>query len=136
MKVCLSTGLPPLVLRRVLEILTYLATNHSAIANILFHFDFSLIPDYSFSKHSEVKKDKGKEKIKEGGDLSNFSVNIQRGDVPLILLLKLLGQPLFIRSSAHLEQVGAALTALITCPLVFTQLYLIIIVVGSFIWCR
>ncbi|PSR95563.1 E3 ubiquitin-protein like [Actinidia chinensis var. chinensis] len=101
----LLDGLPPLVLRRVLEILTYLATNHSAIANILFHFDFSLIPDYSFSKHSEIKKDKGKGKIEEGGDLSNFSVNIQRGDVPLILLLKLLSQPLFIRSSAHLEQV-------------------------------
>ncbi|GFZ12610.1 LOW protein: E3 ubiquitin ligase-like protein [Actinidia rufa] len=101
----LVDGLPPLVLRRVLEILTYLATNHSTIANILFHFDFSPIPDYSFSRDSEIKKDKGKEKIEEGGDLSNFSVNIQRGDVPLILLLKLLGQPLFIRSSAHLEQV-------------------------------
>ncbi|GFZ07365.1 LOW protein: E3 ubiquitin ligase-like protein [Actinidia rufa] len=101
----LLDGLPPLVLRRVLEILTYLATNHSAIANILFHFDFSLIPDYSFSKHSEIKKDKGKGKIEEGGDLSNVSVNIQRGDVPLILLLKLLSQPLFMRSSAHLEQV-------------------------------
>jgi len=33
----------PLVLHLVLEILTYLATHHSAIASNLFHFDPSLI---------------------------------------------------------------------------------------------
>lgn len=104
-KVHLSTGLPPLVLRRVLEILTYLATHHSAVASILFHFDLSLVPDYSNSNHQEITKDKGKGKV-EGEDLSNLSLNFRRLDIPLILFLKLLSQPLFVRSSAHLEQVG------------------------------
>lgn len=107
-KVFLSTGLPPLVLRRVLEILTYLATNHSAVASILFHFDVSLVPEYSNPNHPEITKDKGKEKI-EGEDLSNLSLSIRRLDIPLILFLRLLSQPLFIRSSAHLEQVGLML---------------------------
>ncbi|KAL7249065.1 hypothetical protein ACSBR1_011264 [Camellia fascicularis] len=100
----LLDGLPPLVLRRILEILTYLANNHSAVANILFYFDPSLVPEYSNLEHSEIKNDKGKEKI-EGGDLSNPLGNFQRGDVPLILFLKLLSQPLFLCSSANLEQV-------------------------------
>lgn len=100
----LVDGLPPLVLRRVLEILTYLATHHSAVASILFHFDLSLVPDYSNSNHQEITKDKGKGKI-EGEDLSNLSLNFRRLDIPLILFLKLLSQPLFVRSSAHLEQV-------------------------------
>ena len=100
-----STGLPPLVLRRILEILTYLATNHSAVANILFHFDPSLIPEDVKPRYSEIKKDKGKEKIGEVGELSNPSGSFQTGDVPLILFLKLLSQPLFLHSSALLEQV-------------------------------
>ncbi|XP_058209928.1 E3 ubiquitin-protein ligase UPL1-like isoform X2 [Rhododendron vialii] len=100
----LVDGLPPLVLRRVLEILTYLATNHSAVASILFHFDVSLVPEYSNPNHPEITKDKGKEKI-EGEDLSNLSLSIRRLDIPLILFLRLLSQPIFIRSSAHLEQV-------------------------------
>ena len=98
------TGLPPLVLRRILEILTYLATNHSAVANILFYFDPLLIPESSNPNFLETKKDKGKEKIVEG-DLSNPVQSHHEGDVPLILLLKLLNQPLFLRSIAHLEQV-------------------------------
>jgi hypothetical protein len=51
----------------------------------------------------ESKKDKGKEKIVEGGfaPLGN-SLDV---DVPLILFLKLLNRPLFLRSTAHLEQV-------------------------------
>ncbi|XP_052178127.1 E3 ubiquitin-protein ligase UPL1 isoform X2 [Diospyros lotus] len=101
----LLDGLPPLVLRRILEILTYLATNHSAVANILFHFDPSLIPEDVKPRYSEIKKDKGKEKIGEVGELSNPSDSFQTGDVPLILFLKLLSQPLFLHSSALLEQV-------------------------------
>ncbi|KAL6999108.1 E3 ubiquitin-protein ligase upl1 [Sarracenia purpurea var. burkii] len=100
----LLDGLPPLVLHRILEILTYLATNHSAVANTLFHFDPSLVPEYLNPRHSQVKKDKGKEKIGEGGDLLNFLGSFQTVDVPLVLFLKLLSQPLFLCSSVHLEQ--------------------------------
>lgn len=100
-----STGLPPLVLRRILEILTYLATNHSAVANMLFYFDFSGVPQPLSPLNIDTKKDKGKEKIGEGGFSSKPSDNSQDGDVPLILFLKLLNRPHFLRSTAHLEQV-------------------------------
>uniref|UniRef100_A0A5B6YM25 HECT-type E3 ubiquitin transferase n=1 Tax=Davidia involucrata TaxID=16924 RepID=A0A5B6YM25_DAVIN len=109
----LLDGLPPLVLRRILEILTYLANNHSAVADILFYFDHSLVPESSNLKYSEIKKDKGKEKIVEGGDLFNSLVNSQNGDVPLILFLKLLSQPLLVRSIAHLEQVMGLLRVIV-----------------------
>ncbi|KAJ4975986.1 hypothetical protein NE237_001092 [Protea cynaroides] len=109
----LSDGLPPLVSRRILEILTYLATNHSAVANILFYFDPSLIPETPSPKDSEAKKEKGKEKIVEGMDASNELETSKKGDIPLILFLKLLNQPLFLRSSAHLEQVMGLLQVVI-----------------------
>lgn len=98
----LLDGLPPLVFRRILEILTYLATNHSAVAKILFHFDQS-IPDSSSSSMAHMNG-KGKEKVIEGGP-SPKSTETLEGDVPLVLFLKLLNQPLFLRSTAHLEQV-------------------------------
>lgn len=97
-------GLPPLVLRRILEILTYLATNHSAVASLLFYFELSIIPEWSDVKCSE-KRDKGKEKIVGGDSLNPFGSS-HKGDVPLVLFLKLLNRPLFLRSIAHLEQVG------------------------------
>lgn len=100
------TGLPPLVLRRVLEILTYLATNHSAVANILFYFDPSIARNSLHLSSMEIKTDKGKEKIVEEIDLATCTERSIERDVPLILLLKLLSQPLFLRSAAHLEQVG------------------------------
>lgn len=92
------------MLRRVLEILSYLATNHSAVANMLFYFDPSLVPESSSPKHSESTKDKGKAKVFEGG-ASVDSGDCQDGNVPLILFLKLLNRPLFLRSTSHLEQV-------------------------------
>lgn len=104
-KLILLIGLPPLVLRRILEIMTYLATNHSAVADILFYFDPSLLRDTLGQKYYESKNDKGKEKIVEGKDLVNYVGNSQEGDIPLILFLRLLSQPLFLRSIAHLEQV-------------------------------
>ncbi|XP_050371147.1 E3 ubiquitin-protein ligase UPL1 isoform X2 [Argentina anserina] len=100
----LLDGLPPLVLRRILEILTYLATNNSAVANMLFYFDFSGVPQALSPLNMDTKKDKGKEKIGEGG-ISSDPVSTQDGDVPLILFLKLLNRPHFLRSTAHLEQV-------------------------------
>lgn len=103
--ILLYLGVPPLVLRRVLEILTYLATNHSGVANLLFHFEGSNIPDFAYENHPEEKSIKGKDKIIEGRHHTHVSGNSENKDVPLILLLKLLSEPLFLRSIAHLEQV-------------------------------
>ncbi|XWS51731.1 hypothetical protein CRYUN_Cryun11dG0008600 [Craigia yunnanensis] len=100
----LFDGLPHLVLRRVLEILTYLSTNHSFVANMLFHYDSSILSEPLSLKNLETKKDKGREKIMDG-DESKPLGNSQEGDVPLILFLKLLNRPLFLCSTAHLEQV-------------------------------
>ncbi|KAK6947097.1 HUWE1/Rev1, ubiquitin binding region [Dillenia turbinata] len=108
----LLDGLPPLVLRRVLEILTYLASNHSAVANLLFYFDPSISLDSSSPRESEIEKDEGKEKLMEGA--SDLHETSQRLDVPLILFLKLLNRPLFLHSSAHLEQV-MGLIRVVTC---------------------
>ncbi|KAH0671499.1 hypothetical protein KY290_026845 [Solanum tuberosum] len=108
----LFDGLPPLVLRRILEILTYLATNHSAVASLLFYFDLSLIPEWSDVKCLENKRDKGKEKI-VGGDSSNPFRSSNKRDIPLVLFLKLLNQPLFLRSIAHLEQVMGLLQVVV-----------------------
>jgi hypothetical protein len=100
--ICLI-GLPPLVLRRILEILTYLSTNHTSIANMLFYLDPSIVSEPLSPKYLETKMDKGKEKIDDGGD-SLKSLG-DTDDIPLILFLKLLNRPLFLRSTAHLEQV-------------------------------
>lgn len=99
------TGLPPVVLRRVIEILTYLATNHPVVANLLFYFDPSSVVESSSPKYTETKKDKCKEKIVEGGVSPNPSGSSQQGDVPLILFLKLLDRPISLQSIAHLDQV-------------------------------
>ncbi|XP_054777632.1 E3 ubiquitin-protein ligase UPL1-like [Prosopis cineraria] len=100
----LLDGLPPLVLRRILEILAYLATNHSAVANMLFHFDQSIISESS-SPFRETMKEKGKEKVIEGEPSKKPAGNFWAPEVPLILFLKLLNRPVFLRSTAHLEQV-------------------------------
>ncbi|KAF8414274.1 hypothetical protein HHK36_002275 [Tetracentron sinense] len=109
----LLDGLPPLVSRRVLEILTYLATNHSAVANILFYFDPSLIPESQSQTHSEAKKEKGKQKIVEGAASSDPLETSEKGDIPLTIFLKLLSRPLFLRSNAHLEQVMSLLQVVV-----------------------
>ena len=98
-------GLPPVVLRRVIEILTYLATNHPAVADLMFYFEPSTIVEFSSTKCTETKKDKCKEKIVEGGVSLNPSRSSKQGDVPLILFLKLLDRPLSLQSIAHLDQV-------------------------------
>lgn len=109
----LIEGLPPLVLRRVLEVLTYLATNHSAVANTLFYFEPSLLPESS-QKFLETKNGKGKEKVEEGVVVaSNSHGDLQEESIPLILLLKLLKCPLFRRSIAHVEQVMGLLQVVV-----------------------
>ncbi|KAL8462223.1 hypothetical protein ACS0TY_033325 [Phlomoides rotata] len=96
----LCDGVPPLVLRRVLEILTYLATNHSGVASLLFHFEDPNIPDFA------CINGKGKDKVIGTGSSKNE-------DVPLKLLLRLLSEPLFLRSIAHLEQVMGLLQVVV-----------------------
>ncbi|GER32833.1 E3 ubiquitin-protein ligase UPL1 [Striga asiatica] len=103
----LCDGVPPLVLRRVLENLTYLATNHSGVSSLLCHFESSNIHELSSINHGGDSNGKGKNII--GG----FSENSQKGDIPLILLLRLLREPLFLRSMGHLEQVMGLLQVVI-----------------------
>ncbi|TXG67972.1 hypothetical protein EZV62_009247 [Acer yangbiense] len=108
----LLDGLPPLVLRRILEIMTYLAQHHPAVANMLFYFDSSIVLDSLSPKYSETKG-KGKEKILDGETSSEHQGNFEDGIVPLILYLKLLNRPLFLRSTAHLEQVMGLLGVIV-----------------------
>ncbi|XP_006474874.1 E3 ubiquitin-protein ligase UPL1 isoform X2 [Citrus sinensis] len=108
----LLDGLPPLVFRQILEIMAYLATNHSAVANMLFYFDTSIVLESSSPKYSETKA-KGKEKIMDGAASTEPLGNLEGGDVPLVLFLKLLNRPLFLRSTAHLEQVMGLLHVIV-----------------------
>ncbi|CAN0915763.1 E3 ubiquitin-protein ligase UPL1 [Linum grandiflorum] len=101
----LLDGLPPLVVCRILEVFTYLATNHSSIANMLFYLDPSVVPDSLRVNSSKSVLDKGKGKVEDGGGDTD--------DVPLILFLKLLDRPLFFRSTAHLEQVMGLLQVVV-----------------------
>ncbi|CDP00938.1 unnamed protein product [Coffea canephora] len=90
-------GVPPLVSRRVLETLTYLARNHPLVAKILLE---SSLPEPG-SKVSGTSEQKGKAiMIVEEDELQKQ----QEGVVSLALLLSLLKQPLYLRSIAHLEQ--------------------------------
>ncbi|CAN1790208.1 E3 ubiquitin-protein ligase UPL1, partial [Linum perenne] len=107
----LLDGLPPLVVCRILEVFTYLATNHSSIANMLFHLDPSVVPDSLKVNSSDSKMEKGKGKVEDGGALCKPCGDTD--DVPLILFLKLLGRPLFFRSTAHLEQVMGLLQVVV-----------------------
>jgi E3 ubiquitin-protein ligase HUWE1 len=52
--------------------------------------------------------EKGKGKLVDGFvPAGAMQESRPKGEIPLILLLKLLNQPLYSRSSAHLEQVNA-----------------------------
>lgn len=98
-------GLPPLVSRRILEILTYLATNHFSVSNLLFYFDSSSLAfKYPSSTLLDQTVNKGKEKISDAMVTSNLLDSSLKEHRPLLLFLKLLNRPLFLRSSVHLEQ--------------------------------
>ncbi|XP_073020547.1 E3 ubiquitin-protein ligase UPL1-like isoform X2 [Primulina eburnea] len=109
----LHDGVPPIVMRRVLEILTYMATNHSGIASLLFYFEASNISESANISHPGGTSDKGKDKITGEDHHLILSESSQNGDVPLILLLRLLNQPLCLRSMAHLEQVMGLLQVVV-----------------------
>ncbi|KAL6012653.1 hypothetical protein ACLOJK_003142 [Asimina triloba] len=93
-------GVPPLVSRRILETLTYLARNHPNVAKLLLHLQLPGVPekelhdaDQSRGKAVMVIEDDAKERKPA-----------QKGDFSIVLLLGLLNQPLYFRSVAHLEQ--------------------------------
>lgn len=81
-------GLPPLVLRQLLEILTFLASSHASVADILSCSDL---------QSSDVVEKDGEEKGKD--------VNSDVTETPLMLFLKLLNTPLFLRSRLYIELV-------------------------------
>ncbi|CAD5316819.1 unnamed protein product [Arabidopsis thaliana] len=94
----LLNGLPPLVFRRVLEVLTYLATNHSAVADMLFYFDSSLL--------SQLSSRKGKEKVTHETDSRDL-------EIPLVVFLKLLNRPQLLQSTSHLALVMGLLQVVV-----------------------
>lgn len=88
-------GVPPLVSRRVLETLTYLARNHLHVARILLEFKLHL-PSIREQENTDAR---GKAiMIAEDADSE------QKGQLSLSLLLGLLKHPLYMRSISHLEQ--------------------------------
>ena len=78
----------------MLEILTHLSKHHGAGADLLTHLKSSN------NGITYEEKQKGKCKL-----IEESCGKLSKGEVPLVVLLKLLNQPLYSRSSAHLEQV-------------------------------
>ncbi|KAI4366524.1 hypothetical protein MLD38_022393 [Melastoma candidum] len=97
-------GIPPLVSRRVLETMTYLARNHPFVARILLQL--------RLSRQAVPKNvDHARGKI-----VANVGLNEDchpDGYLPIELLLQLLNQPLYSRSVAHLEQLLSLLEVII-----------------------
>ncbi|KAI3689153.1 hypothetical protein L2E82_47103 [Cichorium intybus] len=87
-------GVPPLVSRRVLETLTYLAKNHKFVAKLL--LQFRILPEAS-GKSQSPDQARGKAVMIVQDDETE-------GLLAITLLLSLLKQPLYLRSIAHLEQ--------------------------------
>ncbi|PSS17338.1 E3 ubiquitin-protein like [Actinidia chinensis var. chinensis] len=90
-------GVPPLVSRRVLETLTYLARNHPYVAKILLQLK---LPLPLLQDSENLDKARGKAVMEDAIE----GKNQQEGYFSIALLLSLLNQPLYLRSIAHLEQ--------------------------------
>lgn len=87
-------GVPPLVSRRALETLTYLARNHPLVAKLLLQFR---LPQLKESPSSDDKRGKAVMLLDEHNEHLE-------GQASFPLLLSLLNQSLYLRSVAHLEQ--------------------------------
>ncbi|XP_065881477.1 E3 ubiquitin-protein ligase UPL2-like [Euphorbia lathyris] len=92
-------GVPPLVSRRILETLTYLARNHPYVAKILLQFRLPL-PALQQPENSDQSRGKAVMIVEE----YETDVKQYQGYISVALLLSLLNQPLYSRSVAHLEQ--------------------------------
>ncbi|KAL1349596.1 hypothetical protein HN51_026113 [Arachis hypogaea] len=89
-------GVPPLLSRRILETLTNLARNHPYVAKILLQ---QRLPYPAIKEQDNASDARGKAvMVVEDVDKSN------EGYVSIAMLLRLLNQPLYLRSIAHLEQ--------------------------------
>uniref|UniRef100_A0A251J556 HECT-type E3 ubiquitin transferase n=1 Tax=Manihot esculenta TaxID=3983 RepID=A0A251J556_MANES len=93
-------GVPPLVSRRILETLTYLARNHPYVAKILLQFRLPL-PTLQQRENSDQSRGKAVMIVEE---YEKDSKQHLEGYISIALLLSLLNQPLYSRSIAHLEQ--------------------------------
>ncbi|KAF2323956.1 hypothetical protein GH714_004687 [Hevea brasiliensis] len=94
-------GVPPLVSRRILETMTYLARNHPYVAKILLQFRL-LLPALQQHENSDQSRGKAVMIVEE---YETDAKQCQEGHISIALLLSLLNQPLYSRSIAHLEQV-------------------------------
>ncbi|KAJ8747983.1 hypothetical protein K2173_013121 [Erythroxylum novogranatense] len=93
-------GVPPLLSRRILETLTYLARNHPSVAKLLLQVR---LPLRKRLENQIIDQTSGKaEMFVEGHEVGG----VWHGEecVSISLLLSLLNQPLYLRSIAHLEQ--------------------------------
>ncbi|OIW04324.1 hypothetical protein TanjilG_32516 [Lupinus angustifolius] len=91
-------GVPPLLSRRILETLTYLARNHSYVAKILLQ---SRLP-YPAIREPDSADARGKAVMVVEDEVNMGESN--EGYISIAVLLNLLNQPLYLRSIAHLEQ--------------------------------
>ncbi|GMH04119.1 hypothetical protein Nepgr_005958 [Nepenthes gracilis] len=96
----LFDGVPPLVSRRVLETLTYLARNHPAVAKILVEFR---LPVELYDESENLQHAHGKALMVVEDEYVKRRQH-QEEKLSIALLLHLLNQPLYLRSIAHLEQ--------------------------------
>lgn len=101
MSCLLFTGVPPLVSRRILETMTYLARNHPYVAKILLQYRLPHPSLQGPENHDQVR---GKAVMVIEDEIVDEKPH-DEGYVSVALLLSLLKQPLYLRSIAHLEQV-------------------------------
>lgn len=100
-----ANGLPPLVTRRLLEILTYLASNHPSVADLLIHFNPSASSNCLTLQHNK--------ETSQESSTPNIMQPSSEGYTPILLFLKLLNKPLFLRSRVYLEQVMCLLEVVV-----------------------
>ncbi|KAF7817048.1 E3 ubiquitin-protein ligase UPL1-like [Senna tora] len=90
-------GVPPLLSRRILETLTYLARNHPYVAKILLQFRHH---HPTLREPDNANNARGKAVMVVGDEADSDN----NGYITIAMLLSLLNQPLYLRSVAHLEQ--------------------------------
>ena len=111
----MPAGSSPLVSRWVLEILAYLATNRLSIVNLLFYMEPYSTLESSYRTTLELKKAKGKEKHLGKMIFSWYLDGSQKGEIPLVVLLKILSQPHLIWRGSQLEQVLLCISLDLAC---------------------
>ncbi|KAK4796818.1 hypothetical protein SAY86_029144 [Trapa natans] len=99
-------GHSPLISRRVLETMTYLARNHLHVAKVMFHLRlphvFPLELETSNQSHGKTIM-----------IIEKNEYQCHEDYFPIELLFSLLNQPLYLRSLAHLEQLLSLLEVIV-----------------------